>query len=118
MMRLLRVIGYALKTIKNRLRIRQRIRRLSLRSATARYNANARAEAKRVSEQSNHISECIKQMAYKPRFSIIIDGRSGTESLSNTFDSIDQQIYSHWSANVLIAEDAKKNAMFRMRCQL
>ena len=105
----LRLIGCALIPIKNKLRIRQRIRRLSLRSAIARYNAYVRAEAKRVSEQSNHISECIKQMAYKPRFSIVIDGRLGTEGLNKTFQSIDLQIYSHWSATVLLGENAMEN---------
>ena len=74
----------------------------------ARYNTYARAEAKRISEQSNHIAERIQKLAYKPHFSILIDGRLGTEGLDKTLPSIGQQIYSYWSATMLIEEDAKK----------
>jgi glycosyltransferase involved in cell wall biosynthesis len=48
-------------------------------------------------------------MAYRPRFSIVIDGRLEIESLNKTFQSIDLQIYPHRSAIVLIGGNANSS---------
>jgi cellulose synthase/poly-beta-1,6-N-acetylglucosamine synthase-like glycosyltransferase len=97
----LRVLGRALIPIRNKLRIRQRIRNFSFRSAGARYNLYTRAHAKRIDAQSNDFLLRIREMNYRPRFSIVIDGRSGMTGLEKTVHSLKSQIYSYWSATML-----------------
>jgi GT2 family glycosyltransferase len=97
----LRFLGRVLMPIRNQLRVRQRMRNFSFRSAGARYNSYTRLHAKRIAEQTNDILLRIREMNYTPHFSIVIDERSGVTGLEKTVYSLESQIYSYWSATML-----------------